>query len=232
MKKIILAVLLSLASFMAFAGDWQSTIGTGISFTDEELNQKFKLFDNAYYLDLGGFWQADIDYDLTYLLVNKEFGLSFKADAGIGLAIMESILSESGYDKGFHLSGDIGVGYSFLRSDRATLGLFAVFGMNYATYKTSAEGSLSLPNGTEEKLTWDLETSLMHYSVGADLTGVFRFTKHLGLFGSFGARWVMGGKIKVSSTAKLAGLSESANLSWDINGKYLLTPKLGISWTF
>ena len=234
MKKRILSFLLVLQLFVtasiAFAGDWQNTIGTGISLNYGEMHQKYKVV-NDYYLDLGDFNQTDVDYNLTYLLVNKQFGLSFKADAGIGLAIMKSILQESGYDKGLHLFGDFGVGYSFIHSDRTTLGAFVMLGLDYATFKSSTkdEGDFL---GVPYQSSLDLETSFLHYSLGADITGVFRFTKHLGIFGSFGARWVMGGKVRTSSTLKINETSETASGSWDINGKFTISPKIGLSWTF
>ena len=224
MKKILAAAVAALVSFGAFAGDWQSTIGAGVSpqkstigiDEDEDLNLSF----NGH--GMGDIGQWAVDFDLTYLLVNTANSLSFKADFVAGAAIPTSDWITA--DMGFNIGGDIGIGYSFIHSQKATLGAFAMFGLDYTSYSWTYE-----PDGMSYKVvSIDLDESAFCYKIGADLLGAVRFTDHLGLFGSFGVRWILGG----TASASLSGAGYSIDTDMDISGKICLIPTIGLSWTF
>ena len=131
---------------------------------------------------------------------------------------------------GFNLNGDIGIGYSFLHGKRATLGLFAMFGLDYTKYSFTYE----IDDWTGELAAkLDSEYALLHYRLGLDLTGAFRFTEHLGIFGNFGARWIAGGSSSLSLSGDFYGESISTDYDWDVRSKglcYIMA--LGLCWTF
>ncbi len=193
MKKILATALAALVSFGAFAGDWQNTLGAGIPAQkstigiDSEKDSASSLNYSFNGKGAGDVGQWAIDFDLTCLLVNTANGLSFKDDFGIGVATPTSDWITA--DTGFNLNGDIGVGYSFIHSEKATLGLFAMFGLDYTKYSWTFT-----PNGSSygTPTSLDMELSAFNYKIGGDLLGAVRFTEHLGLFGSFGVRWILG----------------------------------------
>lgn len=221
MRKIIIAFSIAfITTLCTYASDWQFTIGTGLTLPYSRLHAKNGKMEGLAMTDIDT-WQFESDYDLTFMLVNVPVGISFKSDLGLGYAITD----DEGIRKGGNLLGDFGVGYSFVRSERVTMGLFAMFGFDYSMYKYTDNLRI---DGIKQTFKLDIKENFLSYSVGADITGVFRFTKCFGLFGSLGGRWILGGK--VDGTASILG--ESSNLSWKMNGKFIFIPTVGVSWTF
>lgn len=234
MKKILAVAVAALVSFTAFAGDWQSTLGAGISAQKSSIHVDND--DSLYYVSMGESMgkvhQWAVNFNLTYLLVNTSNGLSFKADFGIGPAIANEDWISSG-DIGLNVNGDIGIGYSFIHSKRATLGLFAMFGLDYTKYSWTYKANTNGTSYDDNRPKFDLDYSIFHYKLGTDIVGAFRFNEHLGLFGSFGARWICGGSANISATGSAYGKSFSVDKDWDLKSKGLcFIPTLGFCWTF
>ena len=229
MKKILAVAVAALVSFGAFAGDWQNTLGAGLSAQKSSIHVA-KSGTNLGIDSLGKLHQWATDFDLTYFLVNTANGLSFKADFAIGAAFPDASWIGSS-DTGLNLGGDFGIGYSFLHSQRVTLGLFAMFGLDYTKYSWTYRSSNVF--NENEGAKFEMEYGIFSYKIGADLACAFRFTEQLGIFGSFGARWICGGSTSLSATGSAYGKSLSVDYDWDVKAKGLcLIPTLGICWTF
>ena len=221
MRKIIIGIVIAFfTTLYTYASDWQFTLGYGLSLPYSRIHAKNGLMDNIA-LDPIDTWQFESDNILTFLLVNNSCGISFKSDLTGGYALTD----DEGIRKGGNIGADFGVGYSFARSERFTMGLFAMFGFDYSLYNYKTDLNIE---GIRQTFRLDIKQNIFSYSIGADLTGAFRFTKHFGIFGSLGGRSIIGGKVKGTASIE----KDPSNLSWDLNGKFIFVPTMGISWTF
>ena len=171
-----------------------------------------------------------------YLGVHTRNGLTAKLDLGLGLPngkIGDDEIKTEGEDP-IDFTFDIGIGYSFIRDEKITLGVLGVFGIDYSSWSL-ADKEESLMDGAI-KVTESQDLSLMTFNLGADVIGAFRFTDHFGMYANLGFRYVLAGSADIDweYIGSIAGFSgeKSGTNSNDVSGKFVFKPTLGVIWTF
>ena len=218
MKKILAFVAATLFGAAAFAGSWQSTVGLG-----------FAIPISTFGIDEDGaddIKQTSFNADLMYLGVHTENGLTAKFDFSIGVPKCDDIPDGDGEDP-IDFTFDLGVGYSFIRTEKITLGVLGVFGFDHSSYDSKATfDGYTLPI--------DSTIGLTSINFGVDAIGAFRFTNHFGGFANIGLRYVIAGtastEYDVPEAAKNLGIGDDNDV--DISGKISFRPTIGLIWTF
>ena len=211
MKKIIFAIVVSLAVCSAFANESLTSVGVGIpimryKWNDVEENgngvqfalKEHYIFDNGFSLvaDLGLGNMKIEDYWLTYFYdYNGNFMYSKREDG-----------------KAFYLNFDIGAGYAFLNYQKFKLVLSALVGIGFQKYKKE----FTLNEITDKFVTFD---------VGLDLYGTFKFTEYVGAFVSCKGMYSIGkGKEESKSTTSFYPSFEE---EWTLKG-FMIMPSAGL----
>ena len=211
MKKIIFAIVVSLAVCSAFANESLTSVGVGIpimhyKWNDVEENgngvqfalKEHYIFDNGFSLvaDLG----------LGNMKIKDYYSITWYNSSG---GYMYSELQDG---KAFYLNFDIGAGYALLNYQKFKLVLSALAGIGFQKYNKE----LTLDETTDKFVTFD---------AGLDLYCAFKFTQHFGAFVSCKGMYSIGkGKEKYELKSYI---SQTFEEKWKLNG-FMITPSAGL----
>ena len=224
-KNIFLVLLVFCFIFSVSAKNWTNYAGIGLNVPFAQLStDKDDNFDNISELGFGA--------EMQYIGVHSS-GFSLKASLAFGCMTSDDIeVQWKSRNVGIYENMALGFGYSFIHSETVLLGCCAVGGVELSYY--SDTWNKDDKSGLNHRL--DDSVSIVSMSVGADLFGVYNFSRNTGFFASLGSRYVafgsagheyrdewISGKITNGKTTKS---------STDIMGKFIILPTFGVMWHF
>lgn len=231
MKKCLVLLALLFFALSAFAANWQVSTGVGVAVP-------ISLYGLEYTdTTTGNVLQNAVDFDASFIGINTDNNFSFKTDVTIGYPFSsdvndmgKSIASEinetsSGTSIYIDLNGtidvgfDIGLGYSFVHTSKASLNIFGVLGIEYTLYTCS---------GTIKNSSLDLSIDVFSLNTGIDVMAMYRFGNMFGIFGNVGFRYIATG----FGRGRVEIDSDFQNTNVNIAGKFIYTPTIGVCWTF
>lgn len=217
MKKIILgAAVALLISASLFAKTWTNNIGLGFSVPITMLKAKEPVF-----YDSGDSKEkTQLGFNIAGMYLGyHESGFTVKGALSLGVGYMKDFwlnTNDNTTDSaiGFNAFETLGVGYSFVHTDKAVLALTGGFGLQEGVYISPSDS--------------DITVTLIDFSLGADLTAIIRSSEGFGFFGSIYVGWIPTGTV---SREEKDGSSKST-YNEDLNGNLTIAPTIGVVWTF
>lgn len=160
-----------------------------------------------------------INFELKDQLIHMPSGFLFEVGLGIGgVRVNEFYAGEPQW--GFDFNALLGLGYAFIRNEKAFLTLAGIFGYDISVVKKD----IILRGYSAQVKTFN-----MPFFVGLDVSGTYRFTDFLGVYGSLVVGIPVGGFSRQDATV----LGRSASEVYSINaGGFVVKPSLGLSLTF
>lgn len=213
MKKILGAILAMSVGFAAFADGISNNVGLGLAVPLTTISIDEEDFDDAK--------QTGFAFNAAYLGV-LDNGIALKADILLGVGTskdlgMDSDDAQAGFLAGF----DIGAGYAFINDEKFTLAATGVFGIDFDVYKFTEDYM-----GVDV----DIDYTVFDINLGADVTGIYRFTEKVGLYADLGFRWIPAGNVAVKAEAD--GFGTVVDDDYKINGKFTFLPAIGVALSF
>ena len=220
MKKFFISLLaFSVFSGTLFAKQWTNNIGAGMSIPFSTIGVNKNGADDINQLGYG--------VEGTYI-GQHENGFIAKANVSIGLATSKDIsVQERNTNLGVFENVALGIGYSFVNTERALFGLAGMAGVELGQYSLE-----------EEKNSDSIETSysLVTVSFGTDIFSVYKISERIGFFANLNARWIIAGTARreVTTESKNNGKKkqETDSSSTDLLGKFIVQPSIGVIWSF
>lgn len=228
MKKIMLFVLLALGAVQANAKAWLNYAGLSLnvpivdtSLKMEETGEKQNLAEIGY----GG--------GVSYIGVHRS-GFLVKADALIGAITSDDVeIQGSGRNVGFYENLSAGLGYAFVNTEKVLFGVAVMGGAEIAQYEddyTKRNASDDLKHKYTESMTFATG------SIGGDIFFAYNLGAHFGLFASAGARYIYGGAGQIEQkdewTQDSHKKSSTSSSDFDLSGKIVVSPSIGVMWHF
>lgn len=209
----------------AFAKKWANNIGVGVSVAGSFIGVNQKDADDIFQLGYGA--------EVTYIGVHEN-GLSAKANISVGVETSKDIaLQDREVNVGAFENIVLGVGYSFVNSERLLLSVFATAGVEMGQYSFTEE---DVVDGNE---TYDVTTtrSFVTLSAGTDIFAVYRLSQKLGIFANLGARYIFNGNesretLKDGRSSKRGEHKNNSPDKIALFGKFIVQPTIGVVWTF
>ena len=216
MKKLVVFASLLISSVSLFAfdrADWMSNIYLGLGFpifkTTLEYSGKTE--------DAKGF---GVGFDLKSQAIHLPSGFVVQAGLGLGGARIEDFYAGDP-QWGFDLNGELGLGYAFIRNKKTVLSLAGVFGYDFSVFKKKV-----LYNYGGYLYNAEMKSKQMVFFLGADLSGTYRFSERLGIYGSI----LVG--IPLFGFGTQSASNDYRTFSIDINAKaggFYIKPSIGLS---
>ena len=169
--------------------------------------------------------------ELTYIGA-ADVGFVVKADAAVGAATSDEIeIQGSGRNVGFYELFSLGIGYAFVNTEKMLFGAAAMGGIQISQYSHEREEDVS-----DVSHSYTDSLSLVTGSVGADIFLVYNFGSHFGIFANAGARYIYAGagqnETKDEWNDDGVKKSSTSTNDFDLTGKFLVVPSVGIIWHF
>ncbi len=214
-KSIGIIVLLFSLSGMVWSEAFHA-VGLGFTIPKYKMNLD-KTVNNIDYVKSG----SGINLEVMYHGVSKPSGITFKTDLSLGKrkVKMANSLPNASADYG---TFTLGLGYSFIRTNEKILSLCGVLGWDYMTIDEEYYGGSTKYEETD-----------MAFSVGVALTGIFKLTKHLGVYSSVDIRRVVSGEAEAKSSQKITNSINYVS-ECSVKGKngYAVKPAVGLCFRF
>ena len=164
---------------------WWSTFGLGLGIATGDVKAKYD--DDSYTFD-----QTDTGFNVTYLGISSS---KFALKADLQLGPVDQSWNDMDSDGGFMFSLDFGLGSALIHTEKLSVVLTGMVEMNSAsvsyTNTVPVSYSSSYYNYTYYKEE-ELSVDVFSFGIGADITAVFRFTPHFGIYGGLGLRYEFG----------------------------------------
>ncbi len=227
MKKIFSVMAIALLATGLFAKTWTNNVGVGLAFP---INKFEYDYENEAKQSVT-FRQTQISYDAQGLYLGyHENGFTVRGSFDLGIGTIKDMWGdENGI--GVNLKEQIGVGYSFIRSEKFVLALTGGLGLQETIFPREDKVVYGTDSYTRDRTV----TSLM-LNIGADLTALVRFSEKFGMFFNMHAGFVPFGKIyleeKREGSSKSSSSSITVNTDYDLKKTYTITPSVGVVWTF
>ena len=228
MKKIFIILAVGfLAMNGAFAKKWTNNVGFGFTVPISEIGVDEKGADDI----------AQIGYglDLFYLGVHEN-GFTAKANIDFGVATTKDIsLQDNETNVGVFYNIDLGAGWSFVHTEKITLALTGMMGLDMGLYTDSAE-DVTYDGQNCDSLYKTI--AFAEFNIGGDLFFAYRIKEHFGFFANFSARYLVagGGIDKIEWSYKdSSGRKHKESLEDDdtsLLGKFRIQPTIGVVWNF
>ena len=217
MKKVFFALISLFCIHGAFAlENWTGNINLGIGFPF--YNATFKGANNV---DMEGKGNG-VNFAFSEQMIHKQNGFLFEVGLNIGGQKIENF--DQGKDEwGFDFSGCLGLGYAFKHDDEGIITMAAIMG--YDWMRVSKNISYSYSGYT---YNMEGESNSFAFFIGANLTGVARISKRVGIFGSFLFAFPVAGWETMKGSYRGISYSESYYLK---SGEYYIRPSFGLSIT-
>ncbi len=220
MKKIIGVLAIALVATGLFAKTWTNNVGVG-----------FALPINGFQVDISNSkdLSPQISYDIQGMYLGyHENGFTVRGSFDLGVGTVkdfwyDTVKKEYEYGIGVDLREQIGVGYSFIRSEKFVLALTAGIGLKETI----------IPR-TEKVLntTTDTTGTIFLFDLGGDLTALVRFSERFGMFFNMHAGFVPFGKFYTSSETKTGSTTTTTDKDYNLKTTYIIAPSLGFAWSF
>lgn len=213
LKKIISSIVL--AGCIA-AGLWAEPPKNVLSFNIDFPQMKYKIDDSAdAKLDFSGG-----GFDFTGLVMLKN-NLCIPITAGISGITTSDIKIAGDNIGGPLLKLGAGLGYAVVNTDKFTLALSGILGLDYFT-----TGPIKEEYVGSYKREYTLE--LTEFTIGADLFGAIRLGDNMGLSAGIRVQTCMFGSAKIKIDYSY-GYTDSDN-TWDLKGgRCSVIPRIGLS---
>lgn len=217
MKKKLFFLVFITVSVNVFASEWSNwvqnvNLGCGIPIF------KVDVSDSVGSSEMKGF---GLGLDFKVQAIHDPSG--FMCEAGLELgALRVDYLADSDPIWGFDFNGEFGLGYAFVRNERATVSLAGVFGydLSFLKKKYSLIYDYRLYN-VEAKAT------TMLFFAGLDISGILKLSDSVGIYASCLVGFPLFGF--GSASGKLNSMSASETFSVEFGGFYI-KPSLGVSF--
>ena len=234
MKKIIIGAAIALVmSTSLFANTWTNNIGLGFSVPVTNYKAKDSIFYDTATTSTDKKTEVAFDIQGMYLGYHQN-GFTVKGALSLGIGTISDLYPENGSLErgiGVNIVETLGIGYSFIRSDKAVLALTAGIGLQEGIYPRKVK--IALLNSSEEH---DVTDTFFTFNLGADLTAVIRSSDKFGFYASLYAGWIPTGfvksedKVEVTKNGTTSSTTES--LTKDLDGTFFFAPTIGVVWTF
>lgn len=185
---------------------------------------------SSYDVDGEGITQTAIAAQIAYLGCHRN-GFTAKATSAVGVALTDGIAFNGNDDvqSGTYASVELGAGYSFIRTPKLTLSALGIVGMELSYYKTETEDYAHAELGATDR---SFSALALSFTLGADITALYRLKEHFGLFANLGARWIpVGGFMNSVSYAK-DDYTRTETYTDKISGKFSIVPTIGVVWNW
>ena len=235
MKKIIIGAAIALVmSTSLFANTWTNNIGLGFSVPITNYKAKDSIFYDTATTSTDKKTEVAFDIQGMYLGYHQN-GFTVKGALSLGIGTISDLYPEDGSMQrgiGVNIVETLGIGYSFIRSDKAVLALTAGIGLQEGIYPRKVKLITGI-NSSEEH---DVTDTLFTFNLGADLTAVIRSSEKFGFYASLYAGWIPTGFVKsedkVEVTSGGTTSSTTKSITEDLNGTFFFAPTIGVVWTF
>ena len=219
MKKVLIALCAAAACALCFAeGGWKNSVGLALE--APWLNAK---------IDGNGTKTAFAPRVSARYFGGFEKGFCVEAKAGAGLAFSEDfkLESESGFSKGLAAGASIGAGYAFGFGKRFSLAALGLVSMDWARFKFKKEIKAPVSSGyaTSE---WTQTDDFIAFGIGAEILANLRLTEHFSVFASAACEFLDAGFLRREGNNQGRAYDDS----FDVRGKFSVTPSLGAAWVF
>ena len=211
MKKILLAFFSIFLISMLSAEGWQKNLEMGIAFPFGYFTGDGESVDDK-----------ETVFDMNYLAIREANKLAIKLNLGAGIGRSDKI----DLDGQGAFRGSLSVGYAPILDEKFTLAIMGHIGFFVSDYekKTKAAGIR-----TESSAHFRIGT------IGADITGMYHFTKHLGFYTNLGFYMPFCGHLKTK--AKSSPVSDYFNKTTLYDNKIslnglIIAPAFGLTWRF
>ena len=228
MKKIIgILVIGFVALGTVSAKKWTNNVGFGFSMPISTIGVDEKDSDDISQIGYG--------IDMFYVGVHED-GFTTKANVDLGIATTKDIsLQDNETNAGIFYNADLGVGWSFIHTEKMMLSLTGMLGLDIGGYEDSAEDVSYDGNDCD---SFKKTIAFAEFNVGGDLFFSYRIKEHFGFFANFSARYLVAGGIndKIEWTYKDSdGRKHTESSEGDgttLLGKFRIQPTLGVVWNF
>lgn len=232
MKKIILgAAVALLMSTSLFAKTWTNNIGLGFSVPITMVKAKDPIFydsgDTKANMKLTK-EKTQLGFNVAGMYLGyHESGFTVKGSLSLGVGYISDYWPDVNFDNkvstdpgiGFNAFETLGVGYSFVHTDKAVLAATAGLGFQESIY------TYNIKIGDSET---DITDTFFTLSLGGDFTAIIRTSDGFGFFGSVYVGWIPTGTY--STEAKSGSKKTTEDL--DLKGNVVIAPTIGVVWTF
>ena len=220
MKKIIGVLAIALVATGLFAKTWTNNVGVGFALPINGLQVDSSIFKD---------WSPQISYDIQGMYLGyHENGFTVRGSFDLGVGTVkdfwyDTVKKEYEYGIGVDLREQIGVGYSFIRSEKFVLALTAGIGLKETIIPRTE---------TVLNTTTDTTGTIFLFDLGGDLTALVRFSERFGMFFNMHAGFVPFGKFYISEEKKDGSTTTTTDTDFDLKKTYLIAPSVGFAWTF
>jgi hypothetical protein len=214
MKKLIMTILAGTLLITGLsAKTWTNNIGLGLTVPLSGTKVK----------DGNDIFQVGYGVKGSYLGFHEN-GFTVRAEETLAIATSKDIKVQT-EDTNIGIIGisDIGLGYSFVRTEKATVSLLGMLGLDLSVY----EGSVTT-FGTTVKNT----CVPVLFNLGADIYAAYYVKENFGIFADVSARWLVGGAYLLNTSTERGSSTISTTNTSDLQGKFRIQPSFGIVWNF
>lgn len=218
MKKVFFAAAVAFAGAFVFGHSWSNTAGLSFNPAYYSVGVKGEGDKSAFVPQISARYYGEMDN-----------GFCVTGTVGSGLIVSKDfkLATENNVATGPSLGLSAGVGYAFHFGDRWTLAALGSLSFDWMQVRKRKDISTALSYG---RLTssWTQKENLFLFGIGAEALGIFKFTKHLSMWGSLAIRFFDAGTLKRSGDNQ----GKSYDASLEVRGNVSVTPSIGAAWTF
>lgn len=168
--------------------------------------------------------------NLSYMGVSR-FGFATRATVSAGVSVTDDIKFEDSDDSevGSYGALEIGAGFSFVNSSIFTFAVFAMVGMEYATFETEENAYDHKELGSVDRSFTETAAAL---TLGGDIVMRLALTERVGIFASVGGRWVASSGSEATVKYRKGDYTRAETYLDDGRGVFSIVPALGVMWRF
>lgn len=220
MKRIFAAVAV-MAATVSGAFAWTNNFGFGAVVPVSKIEAKTTSAKDI--SEIGGGISA-------FYMGFTDIGFTFKTDFHAGAMTTKDVnVQGSDTNVGSLSGGSLGLGWTLVKSERVTLSLLGMFGVDSTSYtdKKTNVGAYKYAENTVTNVT---------FNVGGDVYAAYKIGGHFGVFANVGVRYVLGGLSmnSVERGKESGGTTTVERESYDNKyiGGFSVQPSLGVCWRF
>lgn len=222
MKKIIgLTLIFVFGSFAALsAGTWTHFAGFGWNLP---MDETFTADDyiNGEKVVL----QNQTGLEVNYIGISQR-GFAVKTSAGINYSEINHVMNNTPY-MGANVNLQLGAGYAPLRSDRFTLALFGIAGLDDSAFYSE---STNFDSTFSKDITSKYTEGQIGAMLGGNITAAYTPSKSFSVFASCSVNRVVPGLYVL--TAEFSDIYANSEDTYETNTTLKVIPTIGICWKF
>ena len=173
---------------------------------------------------------VNLGINLSYMGMSR-FGFTTRATISAGATMTDDIKFEGEDDSpvGSYGALELGVGMSFVNNAFFTFAMYAMVGIEYATFETDENAYDHEELGTVDRSFSETVAAL---TLGGDIVARIAFTEHVGVFVSVGGRWVASTASETVFKYRKGDYTRTESYLDDGRGNFSIVPTLGVMWRF